>query len=109
DSLCDRLRPAGEAWPFEDAHRAVPEDRACSGDRAHEPLARLGPDVEAEPVLRQAVERVDARLRILLERGGADDVARQLHLEAERILDSQLLGHLSANEDGVGATAEVSQ
>src|SRR5207244_1449583 len=52
DSLCDRLCPAGEPWPFEDTHRAVPEDRARSGDRVREPLARLGPDVEAEPVLR---------------------------------------------------------
>src|SRR5262249_17465631 len=47
--LGDGPRAAGECGPLEDAHRAVPEDRSRAGDRGREALARLRPDVEAEP------------------------------------------------------------
>ena len=109
DRLRDGLRALGEARPLEHAHRPVPEDRARLGDDAAEPLARLRPDVEPEPAVGQILDRVDPRLRVLGELGGADDVARQLDREVERVLDAHLLGHLAADQHGVRATAEVLQ
>src|SRR5438067_5105068 len=50
-----------------------------------------------------------ARLRVRLERSGADDVGRQLDVEVEGILDAQLLRHLPADEHRVGAPAEVAE
>ena len=40
---------------------------------------------------------------------GADDVGRELHLEVERVLDAELLGHLPADQHGVRLAAEVLQ
>ena len=51
----DGERALGEARPFEDAHRPVPEDGLRVGDRGRELLARLGPDVEAEPAVGRVV------------------------------------------------------
>ena len=84
--LGDRLRALGEARPLEDAHRAVPEDRLRHRDPLREGLAGLGADVEAEPALGHRVGRHDLRLRVGLERGGGDDVARQLDRKVERVL-----------------------
>ena len=64
DRLGDGPRPAREARPFEDAHRAVPEDRpARRRSRSREARARLRADVEAEPAVRQVVVAVDGRTR----------------------------------------------
>src|SRR6185369_5896161 len=47
DRVRDRHGAGGEALPFEDAHRAVPEDRLRRLDACAVPLARLRPNVEA--------------------------------------------------------------
>src|SRR2546423_2281088 len=41
DGLRDRLRPLGEAWPLEDAHRPVPEDGSRLAQVGGEEPARL--------------------------------------------------------------------
>ena len=109
DRLGDGLRSLGEARPLEDAHRPVPEDRARARELLGEARARLGPDVEAEPAVGQIVVAADARLGVGGELRGADDVARQLDREIERAPVPQLLGHLPADEHGVGPAAEVAQ
>ena len=49
----------------------------------------------------------DPRLGVLGERARRDDVGGQLDRERERIVLAQLLGHLAADQDTVGATTEV--
>src|SRR5581483_9625606 len=61
----------------------------------------------AEPPIRQVLDGEDAGLGVGLEGSRADDVRRQLDVEVERVLDAQLLGHLAADEHGVGTSAEV--
>src|SRR5262249_29642306 len=56
DSPGDGLRPFCEVRPLEDAHGAVPEDRPRPFDALDEPRARLGPDVEPEPAVRDLVD-----------------------------------------------------
>src|ERR1051325_5996204 len=98
-----------EGRPLEDAHRAVPEDRLCAGDLGGEGLTRLGPDVEAEPAVRERVVGNDLGLGVRLEGGRGHDVPRQLDLEAERVVLAELLGHFAADEHRVGPAAEVSE
>ena len=105
----DRLRPAGEARPLEDAHRPVPEDRARLLDALDEARPRLRADVEAEPAVAEARRTHRRASRRRRELGRADDVDRQLDLEVERVLVAQLLGHLAADQHRVGPTAEVAQ
>ena len=110
DRLGHRLRALREARPLEDAHRPVPEDRLRRRDLGRERLARLGADVEPEPAVRQrVVGRRPSSRRPASNAGGGDHVARQLDREAERVLVAQLLGHLAADEHGVGLAAEVAQ
>ena len=107
--LRHRPRALGEAGPFEDAHRAVPEDRPRPGDLGRESLARLRADVQPEPTVGERVVGDDLRLGVLGELCGCDHVTRKLDLEAERVRDAQLFGHLAADQDGVRLAAEVAQ
>ena len=109
DRLRDRLRPFGESGPLEDPHRPVPEDGACRANPLVEPLASVGTDVEAQPAVGQLVVGSHPALRVGLERGGRDDVAREVGVVRKRILVAQLLGHLASYEDRVRAGAEFHQ
>src|SRR5690606_41653570 len=57
--LGDGPRTTRERLELEDAHRAVPHDRARRADRLGESLARGGADVEADPVRGERVGRDD--------------------------------------------------
>src|SRR5256714_12494751 len=107
--LGDRLCPCSEAWPFENAHRAVPEDRFRPRDLRCKALARLGPDVEAQPPFRKRVVRANFQLGVRLERSSANDVRGQDYLEVERVLVPKLFRHLAADQDGVGLATQLAQ
>ncbi len=107
DCLGDGLRAAGEPFPLEDPHRPVPEDRAGPADVPGEQVARGRADVQPEPARGQLVVGDLARLGVLGEGHRRDDVGRQHDLEREWVLLAQLLGHLPADEHGVGTPAQV--
>src|ERR671931_262115 len=109
DGFGHGLGAARESRPLEDAHRTVPEDRLRAGDLVGEACARLRTDVEAEPAVRDCVVRRHLRLGVRLEGRGGDDVARQDDRKLERTLVPQLLGHLAADQNRVGARAQVAE
>src|SRR3954453_7936514 len=76
----------GEARPFEDAHRTVPEHRLCARDLRGELRTRARADVEPQPPFRQRVERDHLDCCVGVERVGGDDVDREDRLEREGIL-----------------------
>src|SRR5262249_12567917 len=98
-----RLRALREAGPLENAHRAVPEDRPGAVQEGGDAPPRLRPDAEAEPALRDGVVRDDLRFGVGFEGRGGDHVRRQLDLELEGVLVSQLPRHLPANEHVIRA------
>ena len=53
------------------------------------------------------VDRGDVRLGVLGELSRGDDIDRQLDRERERVVLPHLLGHLAADQNAVGAAAEV--
>ena len=55
------------------------------------------------------VVRRDAALRVLVERGRGDDVARKLDGERQRRPIAKLLRHLAADDHGVRAVPEVAE
>ena len=72
-----------------------------------EARARLRPDVEAEPAVRNVVVPRDPALRVGVERRRGDDVGGQLDGERERRSLAELLGHLASDDHGVGPVTEV--
>ena len=109
DRLGDRLCPGREPWPLEDPHRAVPEDRPCTGQDLREQLARARTDVEHDPAVRECVGGTNPRFGVGLEPVGPDHVDRQHSGELERVRNAQLFGQLPSYENCVGASAEMSK
>ena len=64
-------------------------------------------DVEAQPAVGQLVVRSDPALRVALECRGCDDIDGQIGVVRKRIIVTQLLCHLAADENGVRAGTEV--
>ena len=98
ERLGDRPGALGEGGDLEDAHRAVPEDRAGVGERGGEGRARLRADVEAEAVGRDRVGRTTRGCGSRSPDGNVgvdDDVGRQ------HDLDARLLGPLEVGAAGV--------
>src|SRR5713101_642227 len=78
----DRHRAAREGVLFEDAHRAVPEDRLGIAERFREQLDRRRPDVQAVPAFGDFLGRHDLGLAAVIPRGRDDAVHWQVEPDA---------------------------
>ena len=72
----DRAGPGRERRHLEHAHRPVPEEQSRVSDLGRERVGGLGPDVEPLHVRRHPVRRDDARLGVVRDLLGHDDVGR---------------------------------
>ena len=93
------------------AVRAAVENAADPPDamvRSPNTGARVRPDVEAEPAVGHVVVRCDPRLSASASKAAATTTSvGSSAVVRERVRAAELLGHLSADEDRVGALPEV--